>query len=65
MKKGDRFRIISENESYEAYRDKIWTVNRIFTSMRQHPGYDEELGQKLYEAKGLPFVVYEYEVKEV
>ena len=66
MKKGDKFRIISENKNYEEYMDEIWTVKRIFDSKEEHPLYDEAMnGMNLYDPDGLPFLVYESEIEEV
>jgi hypothetical protein len=64
MREGDRFRIISDNENYDEYRDKTWTVSGVFYSREEHPGYDKALGEKLYEAEGLPFALYEYEIEK-
>ena len=62
---GDRIKIISENENYDEYRDKIWIVEDIATSIEDHPGYDATVGGDLISCEDLPDSLYEYEFEEV
>jgi hypothetical protein len=51
-------------ENYgEEYRDKVYKVRGVFKSVKEHRGFDEGVGQPLYEADNLPFAVYEYEIE--
>ena len=63
---GDTIKIISDNENYEDYLDKEWTIENIAYDTGGHPGYDEGLsGQALVDCIGLPFSLYEYEFEVV
>lgn len=61
---GDRIEITSENENYDEYRDKIWTVERIIPY--NDPAYDKGVyPQQLVECTDLPFALYEWEFEIV
>jgi hypothetical protein len=65
VKIGDKIKIISDNDTYNKYRGKTWTVDHIARSKKDHPGYDIDIGGVLVDAKGLPFSLYAYEFKVV
>lgn len=65
MKVGDWFNIISDNENYDNSRNRPWQVNHVARSTKDHPGYDSGVGGPLYDAEGLNFSLYEYEVEQV
>jgi len=59
---GVKIKIISENENYIPYLNKIWTVTNIAYNTDEHPGYDDSMeGEALVDCDGLPFSLYEYE----
>lgn len=62
---GTKFTLTNDAiENYgETYRGKVFRVQGVFKSRAEHPGFDEGVGEPLYEADGLPFAVYEYEIK--
>ena len=70
-RKGNKVRIISDNDSYDNYRGKVLKIVGVYTSSLQHPGFDEGVGQALYDLEavdsleGVPFSLYEYEFEEV
>ena len=70
-RKGNKVRIISDNSSYNKYRGKVLKIVGVFTSSLQHPGFDDGVGQALYDLKVVdsgeyvPFSLYEYEFEEV
>lgn len=65
---GDKF-ILTEDaiDNYgEQYRGKEFEVIGVATSSEEHIGYDEVMsGMALYDALGLEFSVYDYEVEKV
>jgi hypothetical protein len=62
VKIGDKIKIVSDNENYDRFRNKIWFVTHIASDRTDHPGYDEGMyPEKLVDCKGLPFSLYEYE----
>jgi len=61
-KVGMKIKIISDNENYDPYRNKIWTIEHVAYSTEEHPGYDNSMmGEALVDCKNLPFSLYEYE----
>ena len=59
---GKKIKIISDNENYDKYRNKQWTINHVAHNVKEHPGYDESIyPQALVDCDGLPFSLYEYE----
>lgn len=63
---GSKIRIISYNDLYDAYRDKILTVCHVAYNREQHPGYDEtQTPIALVDCIGVPFSLYEWEFEEV
>ena len=70
-RKGNKVRIISDNDSYDNYRGKVLKIVGVYTSTLQHPGFDDTVGQALYDLEavdsleGVPFSLYEYEFEEV
>jgi len=65
LKKGDYFKIVSDNENYDKHRKRVWQVSHVSRSVDDHPGYDEGIGGDLYDAYGLPFSLYEWEVRKI
>jgi len=61
VKIGDKIRITSDNETYNKWRWKTWTVSHIAMNREQHPGYDSGVGGSLIDCEGLPVSLYEYE----
>lgn len=60
VKLGDKIRITSENETYNDYRDKTWTVDRIVPY--DDPAYDKGVyPSELVECTDLPFALYDWE----
>ena len=60
--------IVSDNDNYDAYRDKLLRITHVAYNRTEHPGYDEGLeGQALCDFKveetgeDVPFSLYEYE----
>lgn len=65
MKIGDKIKIVSDNDTYDDYRDKTWVIDGIY-GKGEHPLYDMSVyPQKLIECNGLPFAIYEYEIEEL
>jgi hypothetical protein len=76
---GDKFKLTNDAlENYgEQYRDKVFTVRswanhyvpakEYFADPKQHahghPGYDDATGDCLYEADGMTFAVYSWEME--
>lgn len=66
IRKGTKIRIISDNENYDPYRNKIWKINHIAHNIDEHQGYDESMdGELLVSCDGLGFSLYEYEFEVV
>ena len=68
MYMGSKFELTREAvEHYgEVYGDRVFTVTHVVDENSNHPAFDNALkGMKLYSADGLPYSVYDYEVKEV
>ena len=65
VKIGDKIKIISDNDNYDKYRGKTWTVEHITRNRKEHLGYDEGVGGVLVDAKGLPFSLYAYEFRVI
>ncbi len=66
FKKGDKVKIASDNdnENYDKFRGKTLTVTHVATNKEQHRGYDSAMeGMALYDFKGVPFSLYEYEIE--
>lgn len=67
-----RVKIISDNENYNEYLDKILIVTHVAKSIEEHPGYDTGLnGEALCDFKvektndEVPFSLYEYEFQVI
>ena len=43
----------NDNEGYDGFRDKVLIVTHVATSMQEHRGFDEGVGQALYDLKTL------------
>lgn len=66
----------NDNENYDKYRDMVLKVHSIATSKEEHPGFDDGVGEPLYDLTMgsalfapmpdpiLPFSLYEYELEE-
>ncbi len=66
---GDRVRVVSDNQYYDAFRDKLLVVVSIATNTEGHPAYDEGMnGMQLMDLKVadsgdlIPCSLYEYEI---
>ena len=56
VERGSEIRIIAtDNENYEPYLDKVWTVESIAYNEDHHPGYDSCVGGLLIDCIDLPF----------
>lgn len=60
--------IVSDNNNYDNYRNKLLRITHVAYNRTEHPGYDEGMeGQALCDFKvektreNLPFSLYEYE----
>jgi hypothetical protein len=74
-RKGASFKLSDDAlDNYgEEYRDTVFIVNGVFTHAvpvskmaddpTGHPGFDECAGSALYEADGLNFALYEWEME--
>jgi hypothetical protein len=64
LKIGSKFTLTDNAlENYgEKYRDQVFTVSHVATSVKDHPGYDAVAGGALYDATELPFSVYDCEI---
>ena len=64
---GKKAIIISDNENYADYMDKVLKVTHVAYSTQDHPGYDDFLqGMALcdfetMQGESVPFSLYEYE----
>ena len=63
-KKGDKVRMTDDTvDNYGSkYRGKVFTITHVATSTDDHPGFDD-IGQALYDLKGLSFSLYDYELE--
>lgn len=57
----DRIRITSDNEAYDPFRDRLWVVELISYSVKDHPGYDSDVGGPLIDCYDLPVSLYDWE----
>lgn len=64
IKEGFKIKITSENENYDEYRNKVWTINFVDYDGSSH-GFDEAIGEVLVSCEGLPYSLYPYEFKVV
>lgn len=64
MEVGDKFMLTDDAiANYgDDYSGRIFTVSYVSNSKDDHQGYDEGVGQPLYDAEELTFSVYEFEV---
>ena len=67
---GDKVKVSSENdnEGYDDFRDEILVVTYVALSREDHLGYDEGVGQALYEletldGKPIGLSLYDYELE--
>jgi len=65
VKVGDKIKILNRDGQYSKWANKIWIVDHIATSEKDHPGFDEMAGEQLISARGLPVSLYEWEVRKV
>ena len=71
VNKGDKKSVISDNENYDKFRDKVLIVTHVAYNEDHHRGYDSGMkGQALMDFKtedgeDVPFSLYEYEVTSV
>ena len=40
---GKKIKIISDNENYDKYCNKQWTINHVAHNVQEHPGYDKSI----------------------
>lgn len=69
--KGDNVRVArdNDNDGYDEFRNEVLKVVSVATSTKQHPGFDDGVGQALYDlnrANGKPvdYSLYEYELED-
>lgn len=72
MKKGSKCKIISDNDNYTKYLNKVLIITHVARNRNEHPGYDESVSpDKLYDLKvkdtgeEVPFSLYDYELIKV
>jgi hypothetical protein len=71
MDKTKTVRIISDNENYIDFMDKVLVITHVATNTNQHPGYDDAMeGEPLFDletedGEEVPFSLYEYEIEYV
>lgn len=75
LKTGDKFKLTDDAiDNYgERYRDRVFKVSHVATRYvpsnvtpypdGAHPGFCRESGRALYDADGLNFSVYDWEIK--
>lgn len=62
-----KVKVISDNDSYDSFRDKTLIITHVAYNTDQHPGYDNGLeGEalcdfKTIEGEDVPCSLYEYE----
>jgi hypothetical protein len=70
MKKRTEVKIISDNDNYIKFIDKVLIITHVAHNRSEHPGYDEGVGGCLYDLKvketgeDVPFSLYDYEIKK-
>lgn len=62
---GDKIKIVSDNDTYNKWKNKTWTIDNIAYSREEHQGYDEGVGGALVSCNGLSVSLYEYEFEIV
>jgi len=66
---GDFVKIVSDNDYYDSFKEKVLIVTSIATNTDEHRGYDESMeGMQLLDlktkrGKDIPFSLYEYEIE--
>ena len=63
---GDKVRLSGpglENENYAKFCDSILIIEHIARSRDEHPEFDSAGGSPLYDFKGCPFSLYEWEIQ--
>jgi hypothetical protein len=66
FKVGDKVKIASDNdnENYDKFRGKTLIVTHVAKNTDEHRGYDDSMeGMALYDFRGVPFSLYEYELE--
>lgn len=65
MKVGSKFKLTGDAiENYgQKYKDEVFTVSKIYTSKREHPGFDSSAGSYLYGSE-FSFDLYSWEMIE-
>jgi hypothetical protein len=64
---GKKVKVISENDSYDPFRNKILIVTHQAQSIKEHPGYDPGVFPDLLcdfvtvDGTKIPYSLYEYE----
>jgi hypothetical protein len=59
----------NDNENYDSFRDKTLKVVEVYHNIKEHPLYDESIGQPLYkletkDGEEVPFLLYHYELEK-
>lgn len=62
---GTKIKITSDNDNYDKWRNKTWTITHLAYSTKDHLGYDSGVNEVLVDCKGLPVSLYRYEFKIV
>jgi hypothetical protein len=65
---GDEVVIDSDNENYDDFKNQKLIITKVSKSSEEHPGYDEGVGEALYDlvtddGDDVPFSLYDYELK--
>ena len=64
---GKKAKVISDNDCYDSFRDKVLTITHVARSTDEHPGYDNGLqGEALcdfqdQDGNDIPCSLYQYE----
>ena len=71
FKKGEKLRVArdNDNDGYNSFRNEVLKVVSVATSTKEHPGFDEGVGQALYDVetvggKQVNVSLYEYELEK-
>jgi hypothetical protein len=69
--KGSKVLIISDNENYKPFLNRVYVVSAVYHNDKEHRGYDMGVHpMRLFELTDagnniLPFCLYEYEVMHI
>lgn len=70
-KVGDRVKVAknNDNDCYDSFRDEVLIITYVSLNKKDHPGYDEGVGEPLYDfvtedGREVHNSLYEYEVED-